>query len=439
MKTYFLKLERILNSQDFRLVFPNISWLLVEKLLRIPLGLFVIAAIARYLGPEDYGRLNLALALASVFAAAERLGLGQPATQELVENKDEHGALVGTTLGLQVAGGIIAASLATATSFITYFERGQLITLLVLLISIGGIFRSSTAFRYWLEANNLARFAAAAEGLAFLISSAGKLILVYFAAPLFTFALFSAIEAMICAAIMTLTYKKHVKGEGALVFHRGTALRLLSRSWPLLLTSVLVIFYMRIDQIMLGILRTPKDVGLYAAAVRISEFFFFIPTAVIAAIYPTLLKKRVSDRDYYNRQLQRIFTFLTWLSIAFALLVSLTSNITIPLIFGETYQASSVVLIILSWNAVFVTIRLASGPWLVAEGLERLSLARAMAAAAMNICLNLLLIPPFGIIGAAISTLISSSIAALWIDLAHPRTRSIFAVKFRAFLFKFPH
>src|SRR3546814_6946991 len=73
------------------------------------------------------------------------------------------------------------------------------------------------------------------------------------------------------------------------------ARRLLGQSWPLLLSGFAVMTYMRIDQIMLATMLDDHAVGVFSAALRVAEVWYFIPMAITGAAFPRMLEKRTAD------------------------------------------------------------------------------------------------------------------------------------------------
>ena len=164
-----------------------------------------------------------------------------------------------------------------------------------------------------------------------------------------------------------------------------------------------------------------ESVGIYAVAVRVSEAWYFIPLVIANTFYPTLTRARAANRDLYNDRFVLLYALLAWISIAAALPVSIWSGKLIELLFGGQYAAAAGPLSIHIWAGVFVALGMASGKWLVLEGLQRYAAVRTFAGALFNVILNLVLIPKMGAAGAAWATLISYAASSYLAHLLHPR------------------
>ncbi|MFM5973765.1 MAG: oligosaccharide flippase family protein, partial [Dolichospermum sp.] len=166
---------------------------------------------------------------------------------------------------------------------------------------------------------------------------------------------------------------------------------LLKESWPLILSGLTIIIYMRIDQIMLGQMVGDKAVGLYSAATRISEIWYFIPGAIASSVIPSIYAaKEVSEALYYQR-IEQFLRLLSWLAIVVAVPMSLLSGTIITMLFGKNYEASASILTIHIWTSLFVFTGVGTSSWFIAEGLTQFALRRTIIGAITNVFLNIFL------------------------------------------------
>jgi PST family polysaccharide transporter len=207
---------------------------------------------------------------------------------------------------------------------------------------------------------------------------------------------------------------------------------LLRSSWPLAISSLSVILYMRTDQVMLGQLLDDRAVGVFSAAVRISESWYFVPMAMLTAVAPALTAAHhVSEEDYRARLLTSI-RLIVWASILLAACIMLASGPIVSVLFGPEYEQAKTVLAIHAWAGVFAGLGVASSPWFVNAGLLGLRMTFTIAGALMNIGLNALAIPRFGVYGAAVVTLLSYAVSGFLLNAITSRTRPVFFMQLRA-------
>ena len=164
---------------------------------------------------------------------------------------------------------------------------------------------------------------------------------------------------------------------------------------------------MKIDQIMLKEMLNTKAVGVYAGAVKLCEAWYFVPTALVASLFPAIVEARKNSEKIYEERVQKLYDLMVWGSVAVALPTTLLSDWIILILYGTDFQEAADVLRIYIWAGVFVSLGVASSKWLVAENLQRYSFYITTLGAILNVGCNLWFIPIYGIKGAAFATLIA--------------------------------
>jgi PST family polysaccharide transporter len=207
--------SRIESSPDLQRILPNAGWLTAERILRLIVGLIMTTWLARYLGPNNFGALNLAIALVALWSTFGTLGLKSIVVRDLIRAPEAKNQLIGTTLILQLCGSVFVVVLATITSYILKSDERPLVYLVVI-ISSAALLRSTDAFKYWFESQVRSKTVVLIESMAFTISSIIKLILIYSGAPLISFAYVILIESIITACGITALYHHTRTSSGRL-------------------------------------------------------------------------------------------------------------------------------------------------------------------------------------------------------------------------------
>jgi O-antigen/teichoic acid export membrane protein len=156
-----------------------------------------------------------------------------------------------------------------------------------------------------------------------------------------------------------------------------------------------------------------KEVGFYAAAVRLSESWYFIPVAISNAIFPAIVNAKNISLELYKSRLQKLYDILAWMAIGISIPISFFATDIIILLYGKDFLPSAMILTIYIWAGAAVFLGVASSQYLVTENLTKISLFRTSLGMIVNVILNILLIPKYGIVGSAVATLISYSLATL--------------------------
>ena len=396
---------QFLSNKGFRKYFANTSWLLGERVFRMTISLFVGIYVARYLGPERFGLLSYALSFVWLFSSLASLGLNDILVRELVNQPENSQNLIATALWLKVCGfGLMGL---TVTVVLIFKSEDQLTLLLISIIILGFLFQATNVVEFYFQAKVQSKFIVRAQVVQLLITSIFKIYLVWSKANLLWFALALMLDQALIAILFLYLYKWKVKKFPFLYFNWEKTKLLIRDGWPLIFTGMVVLVYMKIDQVMLKEMLNTKAVGVYAAAVRLCETLYFIPTALMASLFPAVVYARKKSEKMYEQRIQKLYDLMVWGSVIIAIPTTLVSNWIILLLYGSDFQEAADVLRIYIWAVVFVSLGVASSKWLVAENLQHYSFYITTLGAIVNVGCNLWLIPIHGIKGAAIATLLA--------------------------------
>jgi PST family polysaccharide transporter len=395
------------------------------------MGLVVGIWVARYLGPQQYGLLNFATAMVELFTIFVTLGMQSIIVRDLVNTPEGAGATIGTAMAMQLLGALVAYMLLSVVVSCLRPEDALARTV-VLLMGLILFLQAFNTVKYWFEAKVMSKYLVWLSNTVFLALSGLKVVMILTAAPLLSFVWVTVADAVIVGLGSVVLFLKIGLGWGALRVDFTRAKQLLSDSWPLFLAGAAVAVYMKIDMVMLAQMAGDEAAGIYAAATKVSELWYFIPAIIVASVFPSILNAKKHDEMLYYRRLQQLFDLMVWLSVAVALPMTFLSGPIITMLFSAAYAEAGAVLAVHIWAAVFVFLGLASGKWFIAEGHQLLSLQRTLAGALINIGLNVVLIPQYGALGAAWSTVIAYGFAAFLWDLTQNATRTLFVMKLAA-------
>ncbi|MFT7824752.1 MAG: flippase, partial [Sulfurimonas sp.] len=341
------KLKSLKNHQGFMKYAKNTSWLFAEKILRMIVGLFVGIWVARYLGPEQYGLFSYAQSFVALFVAFATLGLDGIVIRELLNHEHKRDELLGTAFWLKLAGAFaVLVFLAIAVNFTS---NDSYTNTLVFIIASATVFQSFNVIDMYFQSKVLSKYIVYANVITLLITSVIKVILILNEAPLIAFVWVVLFNSFIVAAGYLYFYFHHQMSFKEWRFSVQTAKALLKDSWPLILSGIVISIYMKIDQVMIKEMLGSDAVGQYAAAVRLSEAWYFIPMVIASSLFPAIINaKKVSEELYYAR-LQRLYDLMVWMAIAIALPMTFLSDWVVNLLYGVQYNQSGTVLALHIW------------------------------------------------------------------------------------------
>ena len=425
-------LKKFQTQKEFKGVVTNIGWLFADRILRMGVGLVVSVWVARYLGVEQFGTFNYAAAFVALFSTCASLGLPSLIIREIANEPEKKEQILGTTFWLQLLGGIATLLLAITTISILRHDDPVTIGLVSILASVS-IFQAFDTIDLWFQSQVNSKYTVLAKNAAFLVVTLFKILLINIHAPLLSFAWATLAEAAIGSVGLIYCYKLQGYFISMWKWDFHVAKKLLRESYPLIFSGMAVVIYMKIDQIMLGEMIGSQSVGIYSAATRISEIWYFIPTAIASSISPAIFSaKKEGDEILYYRRIQQLLRLLSKIAIIIAVPMSFLSGDVVTILFGSEYSAAGPILAIHIWAAVFVFMGVGTSSWFIAEGLTYLTFRRSLIGAAINIILNFVLIPMYGGIGAAIATVISQAFASFISNAFNLKSRKIFLIQLKS-------
>jgi O-antigen/teichoic acid export membrane protein len=424
-----------ITNQDSRKILSNISWLFSDKILRMGVGLIIGVWIARYLGPNTFGKWNYGIALVSVFGAIATLGFDSLIVQDLVKADRDENQILGTTLTLRLIGSLLAIFLVCLTVYFAESNDVQL-QIIVFITSFAFIFLSFDVIDLFFQSHVKSKYVVIAKNGVFLFCALLRIIALFLKLGLLWFVFLSTFEIFLGAIALIFYYQnKSLTSLFNWRFSKDYAKEKIKDGWPIILSSVIVILYMRIDQIMIKQFLNEKAVGIYSVAVRIVEVWYFIPTTITVSMFPMLIKSKEENNRYYEITL-KMFKYLFLTSFSISVLILFTAEPLIKLLFGKAFIEAAFALKISIWTGIFVFWGLGASNILVLENLNQHNIYKSVSSIMLNVTLNFILIPRYGINGAALATLVSQAFGSWFYFLIPKATRHIFLLQTKSIFLK---
>lgn len=406
--------RRLSGSADFQKIMANTSWLVSGQVLRMGIGFVVGIFVARYLGPEQFGALGLAASFAALFTPLAKLGLDQIVIRDIVNEPDRRAALLGTTFGLKLIVGVLLVPLIALVGGLVRPDDARM-SLLTLLAALGVVPLAFDAIDFWFQSEVRSKPVVMARNVSYISAVGLRLLGVILTAPLVFFAVVALLELVVYAMGQVVAYRRNGQSIRAWRFDTKLARQLLRESWPLIISGLAVMTYMRIDQTMLGSMLPGEEgtraVGIYGVAVRLSELWYIIPTAIASSAFPAVVQAKNNDPELYRARMQRLFNLMALISYAVAIPTIFLAGPVVNL-YGTEYQEAAPMLVILMWAGLWSNLGVTRNLAIQAENLQVYGMFSTILGAIVNIAANLLLIPHLAGIGASLATLLSQFVAA---------------------------
>jgi polysaccharide transporter, PST family len=398
-------IRRLSGRHSLQAILGNSAWQVADKIVRMGVALLVGLWVARYLGPNRFGQLNYALALTWVFGPISNLGLDSILIRELVKFPERRDALLGSACVLKLVGSSLA--LLVITVLVSILRPGDKLILLLTVLSAAGFLFQALPVDLYFQSKVQGKYIVLSTNGGFLLMALAKVVLILIGAPLVAFAWAGFLEVVLAAAFILIAYHLNHLKISKWTYSIQDMRALLLESWPLILSGISIMISNRVDQVLIGQLLDDKEVGLYSAAVRVSEVWYFVPLALAASTYPALVESKKHGEELYQRRLQHLYDTLVTLGILVAVVMSFLSRPIIYLLYGPAFASSSSVLSILIWYGIAVSFSCPWCNWMILENRAKILFYFQLTGAIVNLLLNLILIPRLGIVGSALATLLS--------------------------------
>lgn len=298
------------------------------------LGLWAVGIMTRYLGQSGFGEYTTVITFASIFAIIADLGLTLVTSQMINRHDAKLDQVLGNLLGFRLLSAVVIIGLAPL--LVWFLPYPQTIKLGVVIVSGSYLFFSFNQVFVGLFQKELkTHLMAVAEVLSRLMLIAGVwlsaflnwglngMLLSMVAANLFSFALHFIFSSKIIRVVWRFDW----------LYWRI----ILDKSWPLLLTIVLNLIYLKADIFILSLMKSQAEVGLYGAAYKVIDVLVTLPFMLAGLILPLLVK-------HWSAGLKERFTFVA------QKFLDVTAIVAAPLLIGGYCLADAGMVLIAGEN-----------------------------------------------------------------------------------------
>lgn len=411
----------------------NTFWLMFEKVFTLAVAFVIGIYMARYLGPKDFGIFNYGRSIAIFFTTFAALNIDQILVKRLLENKDKEHLFLGTYFGLRLLAALLSI-LVIVFLFVFRVIQDYDLFLIILFFTCSSVFSSFEVIKSYYQSKIASQKIAMAAIIQVLVPSLVRVYLIVNKYPVTYFAFTTIIESFCYAAGLIYFYQRNqliLKWQYSLDIAKKT----LAESWPMVISALMIIAYMRIDQVMIKWLLDVENVGFYSAAVRLSEIWFFIGVVICNSLFPSLVQTRLNNPALYKSRFQSLLTLMVVIAFVIIIPISFFSSTIITFLYGTEFYPAGTVLAIHAWGLLFIFLGQVGDQWLLNENLQKLSLYRTLTGLVVNVILNLFLIPAYGITGAAIATLFSQMFASYISNSFDKKSKALFVAQTKSLFF----
>ena len=400
-------------------IVKNTTVLLASELVNKALSFALAIAIARLLDVQGFGQYSFVFAFLGLFAIIQDFGLSTYVVRQLSRFPGQTQELFSNYFTLKLVFSLMTFVIASLAA--RFFVDSSSVMLAVMVVAFGmifynlssvfgSVFQSREQMEKMAYVSMLERILTTGLGIGLLLNGKGLL-------GLMLAFLVSYTSMFILSLILGIRFVRPTLG-----FSLPLWKDMLKSSMLFWFYGLFQTIHFRTDTVMLKFLSTYTAVGIYGVAHNILDALYFIPFAIISAVFPPMAKFFLKDKNSLRILYREAMHYLLMLGIPMAFGITLVAPRLIVFIYSDSFIQSGLALQILIWSELFIFLAVATGFMLNSINREKYFAIYTALAALVNIVLNFILIPGYGFVGASIATVISQgmlSIMLLWEGYRH--------------------
>ncbi|MBT9169360.1 MAG: hypothetical protein DDT19_02719 [Syntrophomonadaceae bacterium] len=355
------------------------------------------------MGAESWGVFSYVISLAAFFTVFSDIGLNAVLTREVSKNPNLRQQYFSTTFFIKLI--LLAISVLVVIFIAPFFTKIEaakiLLPIVTLIIIFDGLREFGMALNRALEKMEreavikiFTNLSIAVLGIIFLIFSSTAKSLA------FSYAIGSALGFLLTIRVLWPYFKNLLT-----YFSKNLLRPIFSAAWPFALLGLSGTIMVNTDILMLNLWRSAEEIGFYSANQRIIQFFYIIPMLLSVAIFPSLARLANTDNEKFRRLLEKSISASLFVGIPIVFGGLILSEEIINLLFGAQYLPAVPAFKLLLITVLIIFPSYFIGNAVFAHNQQKKFIIFSGLGAFSNVALNYFLIPPFGIIGAAIATL----------------------------------
>jgi len=401
------------NTNTKQTILKNTFWLFLSETTGRLLKMGLIIYAARVLGSSGWGIFSYAISIASLLTMFADIGISDLVVREITQKKAGHQTFISTALLLKMIVLVISTFLVIFVSpYISHIPQANSLFFLVALIlffdSMRELGLSINRASEKMERDMVVKITTNAS-----IFILGVLLLKTKLSPesiAIAYALGSAIGFLSIAIIIRKELRALLAKVDTKIFKI-----IIKTTWPFVLITLIGVIMGNIDIYMLGIWKNAGEIGLYSSVQRIQQFIMILPSTIAMAVFPLMSRLVNVNKKQFRVILEKTLSVIMLAGIPISLGGILLAEQLILKVFGQGYvDAIPIFRVLMLMLLISFPLVLLSNA-IFAHNKQR-SLAPAYSLGILaNILFNLLLIPKFGAVGAAVATLVSTGTITIFI------------------------
>ncbi len=427
----------MLIMSEARAIAWNTGTQAVGKIISTLLGVVSIALMTRHLGQVGFGYYSTANAFFQIFAIMLDLGINVMLVQMLGEHKGdekyENGA-ISATMTFRIATGILILGIAPFIGLLFPYAWEVKLAIFALWASFFSASLNQVVIGVQ-QRHMKMHVVAISEVLGRAVLLAGLGIAIFLNLGLIPIVIFVSLGGVANLLINWWVARKYASFRWN--WDPGFWKELLKRSWPIGVSILFNLAYFKADTLILSLVRSPAEVGIYSAAYRVLEILVTFPFMLAGVMLPLIAHAWANhDRARFTHLLRQSYSVMLLIAIPMALGIMVIGEPAMIFISGANFAASGEILKILAIATAVIYFGTISSHVVVAINAQKKMLPMYFSVALLTVLGYVVLIPPYGMIAAAWLTVASETAvatAATWFSLRAAPNGLATGVLFKSF------
>jgi O-antigen/teichoic acid export membrane protein len=393
------------NKTQHQTIFKNAAWLMAAELVVKIISFFALIWLARYLGPNNYGKIAFATNFVAIFSFIVDFGFPTLAAREMAKDKSKIPQYIDNILFLQIILGILTFGLIFISSI--FVSNDKEVLYLIYLLGFSGILDIFILFfQSVFCATEKMEYTALSKVIQGVVLSFIIIFLILQKSSVLSIGYAYLVSSLLSIIItVALIWKKITKFF--LKIDLNFCKKILIEAWPLAILYLTLLIFQSFDSIIIGFTRSNEEVGLYGAGLRI-----ILSTSLLLSILYSVFLPPISNAFHNKAEgLKSIVEKYAFLAFGLGLPLSIGGFIVAPelvyFLYGKQYMEAIIPFQILSLGLIFVFMVNYYGYCLIFFNKQKEVLKANLIGVIINVILDLIVIPNCGIIGAAVVSIIT--------------------------------
>ncbi|MEL7671344.1 flippase [Methanobacterium sp.] len=386
-------------------IFKNTSILFIAQVVNYILAFFYTIYLARYLGVSGFGVLTFGISFTTIMGVTADLGLSILAVREIARDKSISSGYTGNLIVIKLV--LSSITMGLIVLFMNLFNCPSQTIQVVYLLALWMLFTSFTQLFYSVfQAYEEIEYQSIGTILYSILLFSGVFYGIF---NNFSIEWFALIYLIVSGVILTYTVFIQITRfpRPSLQVNWNFWKSKLTLALPLSIALIFSTIAFRVDTVLLSLFQGYLVVGLYTAPYKIIEVLLFIPSVYSAVIFPVLSRFHVSSKESFQLIYVKSIKYMIILGLPIAAGITILSKDIILILYQSAFSGSVVALQILIWTVPLLLLTTSFGIILISMNKQVLAIRLTFIYMIFNIGVNLVVIPYFSYLGAAVVTVLT--------------------------------